>query len=513
MSATHRCALALLAALFVATTPIRQAAAQDKPNILVIWGDDVGMWNISAYHRGMMGGTTPNIDSLAKEGMMFMDHYAQASCTAGRAAFLLGQQPMRTGLLTVGIPGAKQGIQASDPTIAELLKPYGYATGQFGKNHFGDRDEYLPTMHGFDEFYGILYHLNAAQYVEQYDYPSKEEAKKWGFAVRGIIHSKSDGKGGQTVKELGPWGTEVQRHLDEDVLKQSKRFMKEAVDAGKPFFVWHNFIRMHYPTHQSAEWKDKTGYGVYADGMAEMDHNVGELIKYLEELGVADNTFIMFATDNGAATNSWPDGGNQPFHGEKGAGGWEGAFRVPVIIKWKNHIPENVSTGEFMAMEDWMPTIMSMAVGDKNLKSDLLKGKSVGGKTYKNHLDGYDQSELVLKNGKSMRKEFFYFTETTFHAVRYGDWKFMFVKQEDWFQAPQLPLSTPIITNLKLDPFERMHKTRGYGEWQEQRGFMTSAAARVLGEFMKSLKDYPPSQPSDEFKLSDAFSKLSDPSK
>lgn len=481
---------------------------QDKPNILVIWGDDVGMWNISAYHRGMMGGTTPNIDKLAKEGMIFMDHYAQASCTAGRAAFLLGQHPLRTGLLTVGIPGAKEGIQSSDPTIAELLKPYGYATGQFGKNHFGDRDEFLPTMHGFDEFYGILYHLNAAQYPEQYDYPKKEQAEKWGIETRGIIHSKADGKGGQTVKDLGSWGTEVQRHLDKDVVQQSKRFMKEAVDEGKPFFVWHNFIRMHYPTHQSKEWEGKTGYGKYADGMAEMDHYVGELIKYLEELGVADNTFIMFATDNGAATHSWPDGGNQPFHGEKGAGGWEGAFRVPVIIKWKNHIPENVSTGEFMTMEDWMPTLLSMTVGDSSLKQDLLEGKKVGGKTYRNHLDGYDQTDLILNNGKSKRKEFFYFTETTFHALRYGDWKFMFRDQEEWFQSPQLQLSTPIVTNLALDPFERMHKARGYGEWQEQRLYMAGPAAKILANFIHSFKEYPPSQKSNTVQLGDAFNLL-----
>lgn len=495
-----------LAFLLIGSAALAQN--KKKPNILIIWGDDVGMWNISAYHRGMMGGSTPNIDKLAKEGMIFMDHYAQASCTAGRAAFITGQHPLRTGLLTVGIPGAPQGIQASDPTIAELLKPYGYATGQFGKNHFGDRDEYLPTMHGFDEFYGILYHLNAAQYPEQYDYPSAEDAKKWGFATRGIIHSKADGKGGQTVEDLGSWGTEVQRHLDSDVVQQSKRFIKEAVDADKPFFVWHNFIRMHYPTHQSSEWKDKTGYGMYADGMAELDHNVGQLVKYLEELGVSDNTFIMFATDNGAATHSWPDGGNQPFHGEKGAGGWEGAFRVPVVIKWKNHIPENVSTGEFMTMEDWMPTLLSIAVGENDIKNELLIGKKVGNKTFRNHLDGYDQSDLILNNGKSKRKEFFYFTETTFHAVRYGDWKFMFVDQEAWFQSPQTPLSTPIITNLKLDPFERMHETRGYGEWQEQRGFMTGAAGKVLGTFMQTLKEYPPSQESNSFKLSDAFEML-----
>ncbi len=482
------------------------AHAEDKkPNILIIWGDDVGMWNISAYHRGMMGGTTPNIDKLAKKGMMFMDHYAQASCTAGRAAFLLGQYPMRTGLSTVGLPGAAEGIQSTDPTIAELLKPHGYATGQFGKNHFGDRDEFLPTNHGFDEFYGILYHLNAAQYPEQYDYPTPKEAEAWKIGTRGIIHSKADGKGGQTIEDLGNWGTEAQRTLDQQVVEKSKDFMSRAVQEDKPFFVWHNFIRMHYPTHQTSEFEGKTGYGKYADGMAELDHNVGQLVSHLEELGVADNTFIMFATDNGAATHSWPDGGNQPFHGEKGAGGWEGAFRVPVIVKWEGHIPEDVSTGEFMTMEDWLPTILSITQGEDKLKDELLVGKKVGGKTYKNHLDGYDQSDLVLNNGKTKRKDFFYFTETTFHAVRYGDWKFMFRDQEDWFMSPQQSLSSPIVTNLKLDPFERMHKTRGYGEWMEQRLYMAGPAGKVIGNLLQSFKEYPPSQKSNSIQLDNAF--------
>ena len=481
-----------------------------KPNILIIWGDDIGMWNISAYHRGMMGGTTPNIDKIANEGMMFMDHYAHPSCTAGRAAFLLGQYPMRTGLSTVGLPGATQGIQNVDPTIAELLKPHGYATGQFGKNHFGDRDEHLPTLHGFDEFYGILYHLNAAQYAEQYDYPSKEAAKEWGIPTRGIIHSIADGKGGQTIEDLGDWGTEKQRTLDKEVVSKTKEFISKSVKDDKPFFVWHNFVRMHYPTHQSKEWQGKTGYGLYADGMAELDHYVGELIKHLEDLGVADNTIIMFATDNGAATNSWPDGGNQPFHGEKGAGGWEGAFRVPVIVKWKNHIPEDVSTGEFMTMEDWMPTLLSMAVGDTKLKEELKSGRKVGSKNFKNHLDGYDQSELLLNNGNSKRKEFFYFTETKFHAVRYGDWKFMFVIQDDWFMSPQQTLSSPIVTNLKLDPFERMHTTRGYGEWMEQRLYMAGPAGKVIGKFLQSFQEFPPSQKSHSVQLDNAFKVLTD---
>lgn len=298
--------------------------AADKPNVLVIWGDDVGMWNISAYHRGMMGGSTPNIDRIANDGMIFMDHYAQASCTAGRAAFITGQYPMRTGLSTVGLPGAKQGLQEKDPTLATMLKSKGYVTGQFGKNHLGDRDEHLPTNHGFDEFFGILYHLNAGEYPEQQDYPQDAKTQeKFGLKMRGVIHSKALGNGKQEIKDLGPFGKERQRNLDQEVLVESKRFIRDAVKQNKPFFVWHNTTRMHYQTNLNKAYDGKTGFGLYADGMAEMDDDVGELLNLLDELKVADNTIVMFSTDNGAASNSWPDGGNQPFHGEKGVGGWE----------------------------------------------------------------------------------------------------------------------------------------------------------------------------------------------
>jgi arylsulfatase len=305
----------VIACVLVCTLSAATSAA-DRPNILVIWGDDVGMWNISAYHRGMMGGSTPNIDRIAREGMLFMDHYAQASCTAGRAAFILGQYPLRTGLSTVGLPGAKEGIQDSDPTLAQMLKPLGYATGQFGKNHLGDRDEHLPTAHGFDEFFGILYHLNAGEYGEQYDFPKDEAVQaQFGLKQRGVVHSKATSDGSQEIRDLGPFGRERQRNLDQEVLVESKRFIGDAVRAGKPFFVWHNTTRMHYRTNLSPEYQGKSGYGIYADGMLEMDDDVGELLKLLDDLGVAGNTIVMFSTDNGGASNSWPDGGNQPFHG------------------------------------------------------------------------------------------------------------------------------------------------------------------------------------------------------
>lgn len=497
---------ALCLALLAAAVPVKETAAQKKeqPNILVIWGDDVGMWDISAYHRGMMGNTTPNIDRIANEGMLFMDHYAHASCTAGRAAFITGQYPMRTGLSTVGLPGAPQGLQKEDPTLAQLLKPLGYATGQFGKNHLGDRDEHLPTMHGFDEFFGILYHLNAGEYPEQVDYPKDPaEVAKFGFdKQRGVTHARMLPDGTHEVKDLGPFGQERQRTIEQEILEGSTRFIRDAVKADKPFFVWHNTTRMHYRTNLSPEYDGKTGLGVYADGMAELDDIVGNLLGLLEELGVADNTIIMFSTDNGAASNSWPDGGNQPFRGEKGAGGYEGGFRVPMMVKWDGHIPAGQYTGEFMSMEDWLPTFMSF-LGQPDLKESLLKGRKVGGTTFRVHLDGYDQSDMVLRNGKTERKEYYYFTETVFHGLRYGPYKLMYTDQERWFHASQELLSSPYITNLKLDPFERFHESRGYDEWSENRAWLFGPAMVQLAEFVKSFEEFPPRQASFSPKVDD----------
>lgn len=495
---------------FSLTLVFTQIFSQKKPNILIIWGDDVGMWNISAYHRGMMGGSTPNIDRIAKNGMIFMDHYAQASCTAGRAAFITGQYPVRTGMTTVGLPGAKEGLQASDPTLAEMLKPLGYATGQFGKNHLGDRDEHLPTAHGFDEFYGILYHLNAGEYPEQYDFPKDSAVqRKLGLKERGIIHSKALGNGKQQVEDLGEWGAEVQRHLDQDVLEQSKRFIRDAAKADKPFFVWHNTTRMHYRTNLSKAYDGVTGYGLYADGMKELDDDVGELLDLLKDLGIEQNTIVMFSTDNGAASNSWPDGGNQPFHGEKGVGGWEGGFRVPVLVTWPGHIPAGTYTGEFMTMEDWIPTLMSWA-GDSQIKEKLLKGYAMGGKNYKVHLDGYDQSDILLRNGKSHRKEFFYFTETTLHGLRYGDWKVLLRDQKKWFRSTQDVLTTPYIINLKLDPFERFVESRGYDEWAENRSWIIGQVGNILGQFLATFKEYPPSQKGLSVQLDDFYKMMMD---
>ena len=503
-------ACSLLAAWLLAVAPAAaQTTAAKPPNILVIWGDDVGIWNVGAYHRGMMGGATPNIDRIGREGMIFMDHYAHASCTAGRAAFITGQYPMRTGLSTVGLPGAPQGIQKEDPTIAELLKPLGYATGQFGKNHLGDLDKYLPTAHGFDEFFGILYHLNAGEYVEQYDYPKDPAVlKRFGFdKQRGIIRSKANADGTQRIEDLGPFGTERQRTLDQDVLKESLRFIRDTAKTGKPFFVWHNTTRMHYRTNLSAQYLNKTGYGVYADGMKELDDIVGALLKELDDLGIADNTIVIFSTDNGAASNSWPDGGNTPFRGEKGAGGWEGGFRVPALAKWPGRIPAGVASGEFMTMEDWLPTLLACA-GQPGVKDKLLSGFKAGDMTYKVHLDGHDQSELLLRNGKTKRQDYYYFTETTFHGMRFGDFKFLYKQQDKWFNAKVDELTTPYIINLKLDPFERFLHARGYDEWQENHAWLYGPAIQQVAEFVKTFEAFPPRQPSFSPKVDDIISRI-----
>lgn len=493
----------LVSVLLAPTASLAAAQEGDRPNILIIWGDDVGMWNISAYHRDMMCCDTPNIDRIAADGMLFMDHYAHASCTAGRAAFITGQHPLRVGLATVGVPGSPIGIQPEDPTLATMLRPLGYRTGQFGKNHLGDRDEHLPTAHGFDEFFGILYHLNAGEYVEQDDYPT-ELFESAGFQQRGVIHSFAAEEGGaQRIEELGEFGAERQKTLDQDVLVESKRFIAEAVEAGEPFFVWHNTTRMHYKTNLSDEYAGITGTGnVYADGMAEMDDDVGELLDLLDELGVADDTVVMFSTDNGAASNSWPDGGNQPFRGEKGVGGYEGGFKVPMTVRWPGLIEPGSTTGELMAMEDWIPTIMAQ-LGQPDLKESLLDGAEIDGRTYRVHLDGYDQTPMLTQTGPSNRQEFFFFTETTFHGLRFGEWKFLFTEQDQWFNGVQNTMTTPLITRLDLDPFERFHDARGFDEWQENRSWALTPSLGIVQRFFGSFEEYPPRQASLDFDVED----------
>jgi arylsulfatase A-like enzyme len=413
----------------------------------------------------MMGTRTPNIDRIASGGAMLLDAYAQASCTAGRAAFITGQLPMRTGLTTVGMPGAPQGLHAEDPTLAELLKPLGYMTAQIGKNHLGDRNEYLPTVHGFDEFYGNLYHLNAEEEPEQPDYPRDHAQFKALFAPRGVLDCKAtdvddpttDARfgrvGKQTIEDTGPLTRKRMETVEDDLLAHSKDFLDRAHAAGKPFFLWHNTTRMHVWTRLSDRWAGKTGLGVYADGVAELDWVVGELLQKLDDLGIADDTIVVFTTDNGAEKFSWPDGGTTPFRGEKGLG-WEGGFRAPFAIRWPGKIPEGQVLNGIFSLEDVVPTLMA-AAGEPEIKEKLLEGHAAGEKTFKVHLDGYNQLPYLMGEEKeSRREEFFYYGEHDLFAVRYRNWKVHFILKDDWFAGVSRTPTVPQPVNLRNDPFE-----------------------------------------------------------
>ena len=477
------------------------AVAANKPNILVIWGDDIGWFNISAYNRGMMGYKTPNIDSIAKDGILFTDAYGQNSCTAGRATFITGQSPFRTGLLKVGLPGAKEGLHKKDPTIAEILKPMGYMTGQFGKNHLGDLDEHLPSNHGFDEFFGNLYHLNAEEEPENPDYYKDPKLKKK-FGPRGVIHSFANGK----ITDTGPLTKKRMETVDEEVTAKSLGFIDKAVKSGKPFFLWYNTTRMHIWTHLKPKSKGVTGQGIYADGMAEHDGMVGQLLDKLDELGITKNTIVMYSTDNGAELMSWPDGGMIPFRGEKNTT-WEGGFRVPMMVKWPGKIKPGQVSNEIISMEDWLPTLVA-AAGDSNIKKKLLEGHKAGDMTYKVHLDGYNLLPYFTgKEKKSPRKEMFYFTDDgQLSALRYGDWKLVFSEQRahgaDVWQEPLVTLRLPKLFNLRQDPFERAdHETFGYGKWRFERLFALGPGAAYVGEFLGTFKEFPPRQKPGSFNL------------
>lgn len=510
--------MAMLSQNIFAQTSSKKSAKKGPPNILVIMTDDVGIWNITAYNRGMMGGRTPNIDKIASQGALFTDYYAQQSCTAGRAAFITGQTPFRTGLLMVGLPGAKQGLQAKDPTIAEILKSKGYATAQIGKNHLGDRNEYLPTVHGFDEFYGILYHLNAMEEPYEYDYPKSPNFKK-NFGPRNIISSVATNVydstdnarwgmvGKQKITDEGPLpphpnmdptATTDMEDIEPVLVKHSEDFMEQSVKAGKPFFLWHNSTRMHVWTHLSPKWQDKSGYGLYADGMMELDWEVGELLKKLDDLGIADNTIVVFTSDNGPETFTWPDGGNQPFRGEKGTT-YEGGFRVPMLVKWPGVIKPNTIYNDIMAMEDWFPTLVA-AAGDTTVKTDLLAGLTVGDKTFRTHLDGYNF--LPYFKGDTTagpRHEFFYFSNTAdLMALRYDDWKVSFKTiKGNLFTGEAQSTQAPIVTNLRQDPWERYQdESMDYGKWWGQKLWTMVPATVIVSQFLQSFIAYPPSQKS-----------------
>ncbi len=474
--------------------------AADKPNILVIWGDDIGGFNVSANNQGMMGYKTPNIDRIAKEGALFTDWYGQQSCTAGRAAFITGQSPMRTGLTKVGLPGAPEGMKKEDPTIAGLLKPLGYVTGQFGKNHLGDRDEMLPTAHGFDEFFGNLYHLNAEQEPEHPDYPKDPEFKKK-FGPRGVIRSSADGK----IEDTGPLTIKRMETVDEEVTIAALDFMDRAVKSDKPFFVWWNSTRMHIWTHLKEESKGKTGLGVYADGMVEHDAMVGQLLEKLDELGIADNTIVMYSTDNGAEFFSWPDGGTTMFRNEK-ATQWEGGFRVPTMIRWPGVIEPGSVINEIGAHEDMLSTLLA-AAGEPNVKEELLQGKTVGNMTYKVHLDGYNLMPALKGEADWPRHEFVYWTDDgQVAALRYNNWKATFLKQNshgiDVWRKPFEVQRAPMLTNLRMDPFERaVDESIDYNHWWVDHMFMIAPAAGYIGEWLQSFRDFPPRQKPGSFNL------------
>jgi arylsulfatase A-like enzyme len=481
------------------------AKSQTKPNILLIMADDIGWFDVGAYHRGIMGGQTPNIDRIAHEGGLLTDHYGQASCTAGRAAFITGQIPLRTGLTTVGLPGAPQGLQPEDPTLADLLKAEGYMTAQIGKNHLGDRNEYLPTVHGFDEFYGNLYHLNAEEEPEQPDYPKGNPLFEKLFKPRGVLDCKATGKddatedprfgrvGKQTIKDSGPLTRKRMETIEDDLLAHSFDFIDRAHKTAKPFLLWHNTTRMHVWTRLSDRWKDKTGLGLYADGMQELDWVVGQLLKKLDDLGIADNTIVIFTTDNGAEKFSWPDGGSTPFRGEKGLG-WEGGFRVPFAIRWPGRIPGGQVLNGITSHEDLLPTLLA-AVGVPDIKEKLLKGYKAGDKQFRVHLDGYNQLPYLTGETKdSPRNEFFYFGERDLFAIRYRNWKVHFQLKDDWFAGAMLKPTVPRPVNLRNDPFEQHMDSPSYPTYAGEKLWTVMPAGAILQQHMATYREFPPRQ-------------------
>jgi arylsulfatase len=499
-------ALALAAgALLAFSIP---AHAQQKPNILVIWGDDIGTWNVSHNNRGMMGYRTPSIDRIAKEGLSFTDYYGQQSCTAGRAAFLGGSVPVRTGMTKVGLPGAKEGWQKTDITIAAVMKSLGYATGQFGKNHQGDRDDHLPTNHGFDEFFGNLYHLNAEEEPENIDYPRDmvlADGRTFlkAFGPRGVIHSFADGR----IQDTGPLTKKRMETVDEETLAAATDFIKRQHAAGKPFFTWWNGTRMHFRTHVKAEHRGKSGQDEYSDGMVEHDAHVGQLLKVLDDLGIANNTIVFYSTDNGPHYNTWPDAGTTPFRSEKNSN-WEGAYRVPAFVRWPGKFPAGVTLNGIVAHEDWLPTFAA-AAGATDVKEKLRTGYSAIGRTYRNYIDGYNQLDYLTGTAKqSPRREFWYVNDDgQIVAARYDDWKVVFLENRGQafgvWREPFVELRVPLLFNLRRDPFEKaQHNANTYNDWFLERVFLLVPIQALAARFLQTMKDYPPSQTPGSFNLS-----------
>ena len=511
--------------MFVAALQLN--AQQKRPNILVIFGDDVGYWNISAYNRGMMGYRTPNIDQLAKQGAVFTDYYGQQSCTAGRAAFITGQSPIRTGLTKVGLPGSPIGLQKQDPTIAELLKPLGYMTFQNGKNHLGDRNEFLPTVHGFDEFFGNLYHLNSEEEPENVDYP-KNPAFLAKFGPRGLLKCKATATdnpapadprfgpwGKQTCEDTGPLTKKRMETADEEILATTLDDMERSVKAGKPFFIWHNTTRMHIWTHLQPKYEAMVQkYGLYGAGMQELDDNIGVMLKKLDDLGIADNTIVIFSSDNGAEVMSWPDGGATPFRGEKNTN-WEGAYRVPLLIRWPGVIKPGMEVNDIAAHEDWLPTLLAGA-GVPDVKEKLLSGYQAGDSTYKVHLDGYNlMPYLKGETDTGPRKEFLYWTDDgELACLRYNRWKLVFMEQRAHslavWEEPLVTLRFPKLMDLNADPFERAPEEGiDYQHWRADRVYLILPGVAYVGQWLQSFKEFPPRQTPASFNLNEVMQKMS----
>jgi arylsulfatase len=503
-----------------------------QPNILVIWGDDIGISNLSCYTHGLMGYQTPNIDRIAREGMMFTDSYGEQSCTAGRSSFITGQSCYRTGLSKVGIPAAPEGMRAEDPTIAELLKPHGYATGQFGKNHLGDRNEFLPTVHGFDEFYGNLYHLNAEEEPEMYDYPSEKDFPNFRkqYGPRGVLKCKGSDKddktvdprfgkvGRQVIKDTGPLTKKRMETCDDDFADAACDFIKRQHQSGTPFFCWVNFTHMHMFTHTKKESLGQAGrwQSPYHDTMIDHDKNVGQLLDLLDELGIADDTFVMYSTDNGVHMNSWPDAGMTPFRNEKNSN-WEGAYRVPCVVRWPGKVPAGVISNDIVQHHDWLPTFLAMA-GDPNIVEKCKKGHKAGNKTFKVHIDGYNLLDFLTKKGvRSPRKGFVYFNDDgDVVALRFDNWKVVFMEQRVqgtlriWAE-PFVTLRVPKIFNLRTDPYERADITsNSYYEWFLYHDYIALAASVVIVPFLETFKEFPPRQKPGSFNLDQALKRMND---
>ncbi len=521
----HWCSLALAVVLVAFALPA--AAQQKKPNIVVIMGDDIGIWNIGAYHRGMMAGRTPNLDKIAAEGMLFTDYYAEASCTAGRAAFVTGELPIRTGMTTVGQAGATTGLPAQAATIATVLKSMGYATGQFGKNHLGDRNEFLPTVHGFDEFMGYLYHLDAMEDPCHPNYPQELRNK---VGPRNMVHSFASSKddatvdprwgkvGKQTIKDAGELCPKRMETVDDEIRDLALKFIDKAMADKKPFFLWLNPTRMHIVTHLSDKYQklrnSKNGWSIHEAGMAQMDDDIGIVMKKLKDMGVDDNTIVVFTTDNGTEVFTWPDGGQTPFAQSKGTI-MEGGFRAPAMIRWPGKVPAGKIENGIISGLDWFPTLVA-AAGNPKIKEELLKGKEMGGRTYKNHLDSYNQMDMITGKGPSKRNEIFYFAESVLGAVRVGDYKYRFIDQPAGWLGERAHLDVPSLTNLRLDPFERTgwpnsgtkEGSQNYFSWFQYEFWRFVFVQQEVAKLAMTAVEFPPMQKGASFNLDAVKAKI-----